>query len=493
MKKGLKKSIIAISVAVFLVSGCATQAVKTETQVLEQFPALAQAKSLLATAESQNHELFSPDNVEVAIRDYEKALSAAKTGKANVAQLATSAIQSFNAASAQVKEANYVFDDVFTARKKALNVNAHVLVKEQFNEAEVQFRKMLAQLEDGEDDRAKRDLNDVKNQFLAAELAALKTNMLSFAEQALASAKKQDLDDSAPVLLAQAQDEYRLALDTLEADRTNIVQANVHANKTISLVNRAKHLTDIQQYFENSDFSEEQKILWFQEQLAYVMSPLHSEMAFDTPTKDIVSDSRRLIAQELEEAQSLLLTIQTLESELSQAKLLAAESETRLQRDKDQAVLQAQMEVQRQQQAKREEDARFAGVQALFLENEATVYRQLDNVLIRAHGFSFRPGSSEIESNNFALLNKITEAISRFDNPRIKISGHTDSTGSSELNLSLSEARALTVADFLVKVGKFDALRMESEGFGKEKPVATNETAEGRAQNRRVEILIINS
>ena len=293
MKKGLKKSIIAISVAVSLVSGCATQAVKTETQVLEQFPALAQAKSLLATAESQNHALFSPDNVEAAIRDYEKALTAAKTGKANVAQLATSAIQSFNAASAQVKEANYVFDDVFTARKKALNVNAHVLVKEQFNEAEVQFRKMLAQLEDGEDDRAKRDLNDVKNQFLAAELAALKTNMLSFAEQALASAKKQDLDDSAPVLLAQAQDEYRLALDTLEADRTNIAQANVHANKTISLVNRAKHLTDIQKYFENSDFSEEQKILWFQEQLAYVMSPLHSEMAFDTPTKDIVSDGRR--------------------------------------------------------------------------------------------------------------------------------------------------------------------------------------------------------
>lgn len=196
--------------------------------------------------------------------------------------------------------------------------------------------------------------------------------------------------------------------------------------------------------------------MWFQEQLAYVMPPLHSEIAFDTPTKDIVSDSRRLISRELEEAQSLPLSIQTLESELSQAIVLAVESETRLQCDKDQAVLQAQLEVQREQQAKREDNVRFTGVQALFADNEATVYRQLYNVIIRAHGFSFRPGSSE-------------------------------------LSLSLSEARAQTVADFLIKVCKFDALRMESEGFGKEKPVATNETPEGRAQNRSVEILIINS
>lgn len=126
----MKKNIIAILVAVSLVSGCAKQTVKTDSQVLEQFPVLAQAKSLLANAESQNHTIFSPDNIEAATRAYEKALAAAKSGEGNVTELATSAIQSFNAASEQAKEANYVFDEVFTARKKAFDVDAQVLVKE---------------------------------------------------------------------------------------------------------------------------------------------------------------------------------------------------------------------------------------------------------------------------------------------------------------------------------------------------------------------------
>lgn len=489
----MKKTIIAATIAITLVSGCATQSLKTDAQALEQFPALAEAKSLLGTAQTQNHSVFSPDNVEAAVRAYEKALAAAKSGKGNVAELAGNAIQSFNAASEQVKEANYVFDEVFAARKKALAVNANVLVKEQFNATELQFRKMLAQLEDGDDERAKRDINEIKNQFLAAELAALKTNMLSFAEQAIANAKKQDLDDKTPVLLARAQDEYKLALDTLEADRTNIERANVHANKAISIVNRAKYVAEIQQYFENSDFTEEQKILWYQEQLTYMLKPINSEMAFDIPNKDMVADSRRLIAQEVEAVQSLGKSLQSLESQLLAAEQKATDSQNRLQRDKDEAVLQAQLEVERQQQARRIEDERFANVQALFNENEASVYRQMNNVLIRAHGFSFKPGSSEIESNNFALLNKIIDAISRFDNAQLRISGHTDSTGSAELNMSLSEARALTVADFLIKVGKIDALRVQSEGYGKEKPVASNESPDGRAQNRRVEILIINA
>ena len=166
--------------------------------------------------------------------------------------------------------------------------------------------------------------------------------------------------------------------------------------------------------------------------------------------------------------------------------------ESRLARDKDEAILSAKMALEKEQKEKREDNARFAGVQSLFNEEEAAVYRQLDNVLIRAQGFSFKPGSSEIESSNFTLLNKINDAISRFPNSKILVSGHTDSTGSAELNLALSKNRARTVADFMSQVGNIDVNRIQSNGFGKEKPVASNETVEGRAQNRRVEILIIN-
>ena len=151
-----------------------------------------------------------------------------------------------------------------------------------------------------------------------------------------------------------------------------------------------------------------------------------------------------------------------------------------------------QLELEQQCKEKQEDDARFANVQSLFAEDEATVYRQIDNVLIRAQGFSFKSGGSEIESSNFSLLNKMSDAISQFPNAKLVVSGHTDSTGSAELNLTLSQERAETVANFLTQVGNIDASRITSNGFGKEKPVASNESVDGRAQNRRVEILIVN-
>ena len=89
-------------------------------------------------------------------------------------------------------------------------------------------------------------------------------------------------------------------------------------------------------------------------------------------------------------------------------------------------------------------------------------------------------------------MNKIIQAVKTFPESSIEISGHTDSTGSAEVNKSLSQKRADSVARFLVEVGGISASRVLATGYGKERPVASNETPEGRAANRRVEILIRN-
>jgi outer membrane protein OmpA-like peptidoglycan-associated protein len=129
---------------------------------------------------------------------------------------------------------------------------------------------------------------------------------------------------------------------------------------------------------------------------------------------------------------------------------------------------------------------------SLFTPAEASVYQQRENVLISAHGFRFPSGGSELESQNFALLNKIIQAVNTFPGSSISISGHTDSVGSAAVNQALSEQRAANVAKFLIEVGGIAPGRITASGYGKERPVASNETAEGRAANRRVEILIVN-
>jgi OOP family OmpA-OmpF porin len=96
---------------------------------------------------------------------------------------------------------------------------------------------------------------------------------------------------------------------------------------------------------------------------------------------------------------------------------------------------------------------------------------------------------STIKPVSFALLNEVAQAMA--DNPKIKveIGGHTDSIGDDNFNLKLSQSRAESVRLYLVKRG-IDAMRMVPKGYGENVPIADNRTAEGRAQNRRVEFLI---
>ena len=87
-------------------------------------------------------------------------------------------------------------------------------------------------------------------------------------------------------------------------------------------------------------------------------------------------------------------------------------------------------------------------------------------------------------------LDKIAQSMKDYPNSLIDVYGHTDSTGSAQLNQTLSENRARTVGDYLSMQGVSQA-RIRTQGYGATMPVATNATPEGRAKNRRVEIKIV--
>jgi len=85
-------------------------------------------------------------------------------------------------------------------------------------------------------------------------------------------------------------------------------------------------------------------------------------------------------------------------------------------------------------------------------------------------------------------LDKVVEWMQRYPNVKAKIEGHTDNTGTPEYNQKLSENRAKAVYDYLVEKG-ISADKLSYEGFGQTRPVATNDTWEGRHQNRRIEMI----
>lgn len=107
-------------------------------------------------------------------------------------------------------------------------------------------------------------------------------------------------------------------------------------------------------------------------------------------------------------------------------------------------------------------------------------------------GLLFGFDSSTLQAEAEQNLTEFASSMNEFEETNILIVGHTDAKGSESYNQSLSERRAQSAADFLVKHG-VAASRIQAEGKGETEPVATNETAEGRTQNRRVEIAIFAS
>jgi outer membrane protein OmpA-like peptidoglycan-associated protein/ribosomal protein L24E len=109
---------------------------------------------------------------------------------------------------------------------------------------------------------------------------------------------------------------------------------------------------------------------------------------------------------------------------------------------------------------------------------------------IRLNNIFFETGKAVLKSESFAELDKAVAFFSENKNLKIEIGGHTDNVGNATTNLKLSAARAKAVVDYIVSKG-VGAERMVAKGYGITKPVASNKTKEGRAQNRRVEFTIL--
>ena len=121
---------------------------------------------------------------------------------------------------------------------------------------------------------------------------------------------------------------------------------------------------------------------------------------------------------------------------------------------------------------------------------EVSLSRAQGGEQIRIDSIHFETGKANLEPGSIPTLRRIFDMMR--DNPeiRLEITGHTDSTGSRELNQRLSELRAESVASWLIQNG-ISSKRIVTKGFGDTKPIADNATDEGRRQNRRTEILIL--
>ncbi len=119
------------------------------------------------------------------------------------------------------------------------------------------------------------------------------------------------------------------------------------------------------------------------------------------------------------------------------------------------------------------------------------VAREGDNIrLIMPGNITFETDSYNLRANFYSVLDSVALVLAEFEETTMRVSGHTDNTGSRDYNMELSQKRARSVADYLAGRG-VSATRMQIRGLAFDQPIADNASAEGRAQNRRVELYIL--
>jgi outer membrane protein OmpA-like peptidoglycan-associated protein len=225
------------------------------------------------------------------------------------------------------------------------------------------------------------------------------------------------------------------------------------------------------------------------------------------------------IESEKQKSQSLLFEISQTETEIARheadvARMMLIAQQEEAERAKARAhyaELVAEDRLNQVELSKQEANAakRYAKAQAeqaelakqeaeLALEEAVSLREKLESLksqktevgeMMTLGDFVFDSGKASIKQQAIDNFSKVMDFVAQFPENTIRIEGHTDSSGSNELNLKLSQLRANAVKQLMIENGIAES-RIESIGMGESKPVAENTTSEGKAKNRRVEIII---
>ncbi len=350
-------------------------------------------------------------------------------------------MQSLSEARANFVKANEVaaigasaFPEVIQGRADALKAGAKGHDKKHFQEADEQLRDIGDDLEDNDTNAAVAARKDLAAKYSVLELASIRERHLGRAERLYDQAVKEGAQVQAPRTLATTKANLDAAEKYLSENRHDEAGITTAAATATDSANRL--------------------LL-------------------------IVRDTKNLSRQD---AEALVL-----ERERSQAELTAQQNQLRV----GQEALATSQSREAQLAAEKAFNDRFSDAKARFTAAEADVYRQGNGLVMRLKGLTFPNGKSEIQAGQKELLNKVKDVANLFTPAIVNIEGHTDSSGSAAKNTELSMARAKAVQEYLMQNGADAGLKVNAEGFGDARPLANNKDASGRAQNRRVDVIVI--
>ena len=316
------------------------------------------------------------------------------------------------------------------------------------------------------------EFSEFQKEYFSLEVKAVQFRELDAVKKAIQKASEEDAENLAPKSLRTA------LLDVGEAE--NLIAQSPRDSKIYQVildlaVESSIFLTDVLDVILDAPGTPEdiasqiveqnRKLEALSKNVGSLELNLKTTQSTLMETEGSLKQKESALIQQDEELKSARTNLQETESALllQNQELEKTSTQVRFQRAMDQAVQE-------------------------FSDQEASVYQQGSKLIFRLKKINFASGSATIPAASKPMLSKINDIIKVVGAELVAVEGHTDSIGADDLNKSLSTKRAISVANYMAALA--GGYKIGYVGYGESRPIASNETKEGRAINRRVDLVV---
>lgn len=442
---------------------------------VDKYPAGSNAQDItsqlgneLASVQNQQLDVIAPKNFAEAQAHLQKSKDI-QSRKNFTNESALEELSLTKAYLAQAREtyktAAPLLVEVTEARHAALQAGAAKNHKKELKNIDEDFVDMSKKIEKGQAEVDLKDKARLQKQYLDLELKVIKSEKLADTRMLLKKAKEINANQIAPKTWASAESKLSNAEAIITADRHD----NAAINGAVILAK-----------------SEAQKVYDVTNTARNAKSHNSEDVALDIYNKKgEISELGKEISEAKSDEQATQSALTAKERELAFSEHSAAGALS----NKNRELAQAEQK-QRSLEAEKRFNESLQNAQKQFEPSDAVVYQQGNNLVIRLKSVNFTSGKSDLPSHAMSILGKTKQVIKDLNPQKIIVEGHTDSIGSHEINLRVSQERADTVAKYLSADNSINRDNIETKGLADAQPLSSNKTKVGRAENRRVDIVI---
>ncbi len=491
--------LVMLTAAGFLMGACAASQSQLERVPLTENPVevVNSFDNEIANGLKNQLNVLSPtwfEKAETSLREAKKGLDS-REEISDILQNVTRGRKHLSTAEEMAKLSRTALRRVIKSRDLARAAGATKL--DDYGKVEEQFLGLTKAIEEDNIRSAQRNEERVGKAFQELELRAIKVQTIGKVRQLIAQAEEEGVKKLAPESLALAQAKLKAADAFITENPYEREKMSDMAQDALFNAQRALEIAKQSQKIRGMD--SEQIAVWLEDILHRTTGALNApdmrNESFDIQVENILGSIKAL----QQDRAHVILKTEELQSDRENLKkqILALEAKTR-----EEATAKEGLEAERQAAeaerqaaeerlaAERRFNQKFVEIQHYFQPDEAEVYKQGNQLVIRLRAVQFPVGKEVIMPHNYPLLSQVQRSIRTFDKPSVTIEGHTDSTGSDEVNAYLSQKRADAVREYLIANETLPAKDIVAVGYGSKRPLASNATAEGRAVNRRIDVIV---